>query len=319
MLLDEPVLRAAILDHLTQLTGTDLSGIEWFVPESISPDLARPDLEGMQVIDGESVPKLVVEMKFGARLDTGQIVAYVQNQSGRLKGASGAFVLLVPGLRRGEAERVLSESLSAQSATELPVAIGHGVVTWEEWLDVWEGAVEGVSQGPDSIAADVAQLRAMCVTLCDTFIAPFPSIEPAAWRDREQDLRHLIKDVSQAVTLPGERRLPARQMGWWWGRWVYTRAPRTESYLGLGVVPRFADAGDTPLWVLFDKHVDGFHEIRARLMNSPVGRDARLEEGGVWLPLTVPPKLAGLELIEAVTAQVREIIAVATQPSRAVG
>lgn len=48
-------------------------------------------------------------------------------------------------------------------------------------------------------------------------------------------------------------------------------------------------------------------------MNGPRGGRARHEEGSVWLPLMLPSEVAGLELVEAVTSQVEEIIAVTTK------
>lgn len=320
MLLDEPVLKDAILGHLTWVTGIDLSAVEWFVPESVYPDRARPDLEGMQVIDGETLPRLVVETKFAARLGVDQVDAYLRNQSDRLRGGPGAMVLVVPSARRREAERVVMESLDRLLETGRPLTgIGHAVVTWDEWLNVWVEAAEEASLGARSIAADVAQLQAMCATLCGTFIAPFESTVEPEWHKREEDLRHIVKDASQAVTRPGERLLPARDLGSFWGRWVYTRSPAKESYIGVGLVPQFADGGLGPLWVLVHKEADGFHQMRARLMNSHIGREARHDHGSVWVPLTLPPGTGGVELIEAVIAQVREIIAVITQSSEAIG
>lgn len=171
--------------------------------------------------------------------------------------------------------------------------VGHAVVTWDEWLDVWDDAAATVPWGPQSIAADVAQLRAMCATLSGHFIAPFSGPDLVGWREREGDLQQLVREVTRGLT--------------------------DHSYYAVAVVPRLAAVSGTPLWVLFHQQTDLFHLIRARILSSVAGRNARQDDGSLWLPLTVPEGLAGVELIESVTAQVREIVAVATQPDDDVG
>lgn len=312
MLLDEPVLKDATLAHLTDQTSVDLSGIGWFVPESIYPDRARPDLEGMEAHRGGVVPRLVVEMKFGAPLNTEQVLAYLRNQSARLAGEMGAFVLLVPSERRAEADRVLATSYEMWAGDVVRSPIRSAVITWREWLDVWQEAAASEIQGPRSIAADVSQLRAMCKTLSGTYVAPFDHSVESSWRDREEDLRDLVRGVSAAITpkRQGERLLPARSMGSFWGRWVYP-VDDTRIYLAVGLVPRFADQGQAPLWLHFPKQAESFEQIRARLLNSPIGSEVRHDGGSLWLPLTIPESIAGLDLIEALTTQVREVIGIA--------
>ena len=107
-------------------------------------------------------------------------------------------------------------------------------------------------------------------------------------------------------------------MGAFWGRYVYVW-PGRDSYYAVAVVPRLAAVGGTPLWVLFHQQTDLFHLIRARILSSVAGSNARQDDGSLWLPLTVPEGVAGVELIESVTAQVGEIVAVATQPDDDVG
>ncbi len=318
MLLDDPLLRQAMVEYLGRRTQVDLTGVEWFVPEVVHLDRARPDLEGMQVVEGEAVPRVVVEMKFGAGLGTEQIVAYLRNQDARLGSSPGAIVLLVPRQRRAEAERVLAASLDLWKGGLVDRDVGHAVVTWDEWLDVWDDAASTVPWGPQSIAADVAQLRAMCATLSGNFIAPFSGPDLVGWREREGDLQQLVREVTRGLTDPSSRLLPARDMGAFWGRYVCVW-PGRDSYYAVAVVPRLAAVGGTPLWVLFHQQTDLFHLIRARILSSVAGRNARQDDGSLWLPLTVPEGLAGVELIESVTAQVREIVAVATQPDDDVG
>ncbi len=163
MLFEDPPLKEAMLRHLEALTNTDLGSIEFFVPEVIHLEGGRPDLEGQ---DAGTRPLLVVEAKFGAVLHPAQVRSYLANQQSRLgPDVRGAFVLLVPPMRIQEAERVLDAALrDLQDQGFNTDFVGTTVITWEDWIGVWEEGVGDLTDA-DSLAGDLVQLRAMCMTL----------------------------------------------------------------------------------------------------------------------------------------------------------
>ena len=126
MLLEDEPLREAFVRDLEDRTGTDLNAVSYFVPEAVHEDGARPDLEGL---DDEGQPLIVVEAKFWAALEQGQVRSYLADQASRL-GASvqGVFVLLVPTSRVEEAQSVLNEATEGDFRLSVGDAdLGHVV------------------------------------------------------------------------------------------------------------------------------------------------------------------------------------------------
>jgi hypothetical protein len=110
MLLEDAVLRDAIVTHLSHVTGTDLPHARTFEAEAVQEDQSQPDLRG---IDCRGRPVVVVEAKFFALLRPGQVGSYLVAQARRLgTDASGALLLLVP---EAEVAADTGDSFSTQS------------------------------------------------------------------------------------------------------------------------------------------------------------------------------------------------------------
>jgi hypothetical protein len=112
MLLEDEPLREAFLRALEDRTGANLNAVSYFVPEAVHEDGARPDLEGL---DDEGQPLIVVEAKFWAALEQGQVRSYLADQVSRLgAGVQGVFVLVVPTSRADVAQGVLNEATQGE-------------------------------------------------------------------------------------------------------------------------------------------------------------------------------------------------------------
>lgn len=310
MMLTEPGLLSALQTRLGELTGIDLGDVEAIRAESIQEDGGRPDLEGL---DGDGRPVLMVEAKFTAALGKGQIRSYLRTQMKRLDGARrGVLVVLVPDVRRDYARQVVEEVLAERVAEDhAPYPSETTVVTWDEWLSWWEDATAGTDSGPDSVAADLVQLRALCLTLGGLVIPPLGAAATGAgWFEKERDFRSLVNKVTAALIPEGHGRLPMGSESGYGPRRYFPSGFRdadgkSRGYAALGVHAGFAAEGGSPLWIRFHRKTSHFEDIRARLLSSPVGLHARRDRRHLWLPLTVNPDLAGPELVEDLVAQVR--------------
>lgn len=309
VLLREPELRAATLDLITDRTGVDLSAVERFFAEVVADDRARPDLEGL---DEYADPLLVVEMKFGAHLGPSQLRAYLRNQAARLRAdRERVLVVLVPERRRAESVRVLESAVQtwATEVGDLAEQVRSTVVSWDEWLSVWEEAAPDDGD-PRSIAADVAQLRSLCDVLSGLVIEPFDiELANGEWLTRLDDLRRLSDAVSRRV---GEVNPMGDevQVGYLSRRYVLAGGPTPRTSLAIGVQARFAEEGMTPLWARIHNATPGYSKARSIVLNSPLGTAIREDHGHLWIPLILAPELSGPALIEMLETQVLAIKAV---------
>jgi hypothetical protein len=256
---------------------------------------------------------LVVEAKFGAALATGHVWSYLNDQEQRLGGDVGAFVLLVPANRFGEAERVLDAALrerTDEGASAYPIAAA--VVTWDSWLEAWNDAVRHLPSTSDSLAGDLVQLRELCLTMGGLVIPPLGGAALGeGWREREEDLRIFVDQVTARLSDPSSRKLPiVHEAGCDQLRYVPGGYPEPGSFCSVGLASRFADQGATPLWLRYHKITTHFREIRARIMTSAFAEDVRTDDGHLWLPLVVTGELAGHELVDHLVAHVRAVHAV---------
>ena len=157
--------------------------------ERLQDDGARADLVGL---DANSRPRVVIEAKFNAYLTPKQVRNYLDDQERLIGDASidRALVLLMPPSRVAEAENVLRQVRSERISEGLsPHTAGTGVLSWDAWIDHWELAVDDLPKTPDSIAADLVQLRAVCLALGGVVVPPFNSDSGAEWRQRGERAR----------------------------------------------------------------------------------------------------------------------------------
>ena len=305
MLLEDRLLRDALVRYLGEVTETDLSAVRWFEAERVHEDLARPDLEG---IDDRGRPVVVVEAKFDARLSTGQVRSYLNDQERRLGGEAGAFVLLVPASRFDYAGRVLEAALRERGDEgHAPYLIAAAVLTWDSWLEAWNDAVRHLPATPDSLAADLVQLRELVVTMGGLVIPPLDGAAAGeGWREREPDLRIIVDQVTTRLSDPSSRRPPiVHEVGYDPLRYAPGGYSEPGSSCSVGLASRFADQGATPLWLESAKLTPHFADIRARIMTSTFADDVLTDDGHLWLPLALPGDLAGPELVDHLVAEVR--------------
>jgi hypothetical protein len=308
VLLEEPHLREALVGHIGQAIGTELSAVESFQPELIHADGARPDLEGQ---DSLGRPLVVVEAKFGAILSSEQVEAYLADQEARLTdGARGALVLLVPSYRKPEAESLLG-ALSDR-ADSLSPEVATGAATWDEWLDALDESAQQLDPAErDAVRCDVRQLRALCATMRGVDVPPLKEVAKGVGMDeREGDLRRLVDEVTRRFRFPTGQLIPIgfeSEFGYY-RRYMPGGPDDPACCCSVGVLSGF---GDTPFWLRFHKDTSSFQEVANRIMASPLAEEAGGNGGHIWLPLRVSDDRSGEAILSELAAQIEAIQAVA--------
>lgn len=312
MLLEEPALRDALLRRLRVLIDTDLSAVASFQAEVVHDELGRPDLEGW---DGRGRPVVVLEAKFGARLEAAQLQAYMNHQVARLEGgARGALVVLLPSYRRPEAEAVLNTvGGDGDELTAATPSVFTAVLTWDELLDVWDEAVQELpADVRDAVMCDLRQLRELCKTMVGLDITPLGLVATGGdgWQDRENDLKRLVDEASSKFPYRS-RLLPLGIERWpgfdYYRRYLPARRPGAGQ-CSLGVV---GGLPGSPFWLRYHRDTPNFQTFAERIMASRFAAEARGDGGHVWLPLRVSADRSGATIVGELIEQIEAIRAVA--------
>lgn len=317
-LLRNDVLAQALLDEMERRAGVDLAAVSHFVTERSDAEAGRPDLEG---IDDQGRPLLLVEAKFGAPLTSGQLAGYLGHQERLLgEGCPAVLMALVPRSRAPEAERVLGQVVAARNAAgQTRTAISGIVVTWDDWLDLWDAALHPELPESRALSGDLLQLRALCEAQQALAIGP---LGDAAWREREGDLRRICDAVTRRIRdlhEPGFRVAPQQDELYGTVHFLSRRYfgsgldATQESAASIGIAVPFADQGGPPLWVRFHRVTPGFDTIKTRLKRSRFGVETRDDQGHVWVPLRFSADAAGPEILTELLAQVEEIRAIVAE------
>ena len=313
-LLEEQQLRDALLRRLGQVTETDLGAVASFQAELVHEDLGRPDLEGQ---DSLGRPLLVVEAKFGAALTVDQVRAYLSDQHGRLVGeVRGALVLLVPSYRKPEAEAVLRalENQADDPNASTP-SMSTAVVTWDEWLGVWnEAAHELPPPEQDVVLCDLAQLRGLCAAMVALDVPPLGlAATGREFHAREPDLHRLIVEVTARFRPASGRLIPigTEPEFSYYRRYIPGGLADPNCYCAVGVVGGRASEGRTPFWLRYHRKTSSFREVADRIMASRLAVDARGDGGHIWLPLRVSGDRSGAAIIDELADGIESIRAVA--------
>lgn len=305
-LLEEPLLRRATTDYLTERSGVALSEVERFVTEAVNLAGNRTDLEGL---DGSGKPRLVIEAKFSAHLPESQVAGYMADQAMRLRadGCSvpGLIVVLVPESRTLEAQRKLESAAAAHSAGVTGV-----VMNWTELITAWQQALKGEESATAGLRNDIDQLSSLFEALSGMVVAPLAQAAQGGggWRQRLDDLVKVI-DLVTAVMGPGN---PSGSDATLWHRryfesgYVDAQGHRVGA-AGAGIQYDFADEGTTPLWVRFHKATPGFAGIRDRLSVSIYREVLRHDHQHLWVPLTIDSDMPGSDLVADLVGQIKAI------------
>jgi hypothetical protein len=167
LLLDDQTARSAFLDLAGNTAAVDLVAVTAFERERPIAD-GQLDLQG---VDPQGRPRLIIEAKFGHMMGDRQMRRYLSHQREALSGTGhtddveGVLLLLVPQTRLQEAAAIMTHlgsrqsELSPNSVKVVPISL-----SWERCLDTIMDAVSAQNAGPVSVAADTAQLRALCGT-----------------------------------------------------------------------------------------------------------------------------------------------------------
>jgi hypothetical protein len=314
LLIEEPALRDALLRHLGEITGTDLSAVRLFQAELVQDDLARPDLVGW---DDRGQPLVVVEAKFGATLTPAQIRAYMTHQIAKMDaGTRGVLTVLVPSYRRPEAEAVLSTvGGDRDEPTAVNPSVSASVLTWDELLGVLEGtAAKVAADDRDAVMCDLRQLRALCNTMVGLDIPPLGPVAAGdgAWQDRQSDLKRVVDEASAKLH---EARLAPLGVERWPG-FDYYRRYLPPKRLGGGQCSVGVAGGlpGTPFWLRYHRETPNFPIFADRIMASRFAAVAGNIGGHLWLPLRVSADRSGATMIGELIKEIEAIRAVAEGP-----
>ncbi|MFC4628019.1 hypothetical protein ACFO6V_07235 [Promicromonospora alba] len=321
-LLQHPELAEPFLDWVRTTMQIDLhEDIVAFVPEAIDSTGKRPDIVG---IDAQGRPRLTVELKFEAKIDTRQIAAYRREQITHFgpDRHESATILVVPVKRLTEAADALGRitSLLPEAVREDDLLAGTGFAPWEEWIREWDRILDGLPQGPATVAADVVQFKALCRALLGSVMPPLGNAPAGGdWRDREKDILRLpdlvVSQLNYMLWHEGYERLSGAEFKVPYRRrrtiTISIKWPKTEA--DLGIRTDLGDAGQTPLWLRIRKSRYGNLElVRSRVASSRFGAHARNDAGHLWIPIAIPPDLGEDALIGSLTQEALAIVSVIT-------
>ncbi len=312
LLLDDRTARAAFLDVVGQTAGVDLSAVSAFERERPIAD-GQLDLQG---VDPQGRPRLIIEAKFGHTMSHEQMRKYLTHQvaaltgTGRTDPVEGVLLLLVPQPRLADAAAIMTHLASSQTEPTggaprvVPVSL-----SWEHCLNTVMAAVAPEDAGPVSLAADTAQLRALCTRLSaeSAPLTDLPEIE------QEAHLRHIVLDLLKDRVPRVAMRLAKDQDHRVFRYYAMAGENGSVYSIGLSSVYRTKE-DDTDVWLRFNKTTGDFAEIQKRIHRSALFEKSRAYRGHIWFPLEVDPALPGPELVDRLAEQVAVIVAAASRP-----
>ena len=131
------------------------------------------------------------------------------------------------------------------------------------------------------------------------------------WSGREEELCWVVREATKwhtKLTDPNRRSLPSGAgEGFDFRRYLYLEGPGPGTHIGVGIVGRFAAAGQTPVWLQLHSSTGAFATARHRIMTSVLAAQVREDDGHVWLPLGVTPDKQWQKLADQVIQEVAGI------------
>ena len=312
---------SALVGEVRKHTGVDIGESLAWIAEATQSDRGIPDLEA-HTADEHEVPWVKIEAKLGAELGDGQLESYVADLEQRNPGQS-ALLVLVPKTRKKKLAEttfeLLEELLGLSGLNPWPANDAHriavAVISWDELF-------EALAAGKDErLLFELEQLEAMYRTLIGDDIAELASAEELEhWREHETDLRIVVDRLTRRLTGDGkllplgtescEDARPDCEPVSYYRRYVCVPGPGKASCYSIGVRDSFArdeTSVVTPIWMRFHKDTGEFAHIEERIATL----DSVPSEGHRWLPLEVPLKASGEEMIESLIKQAKDILRVA--------
>ena len=300
--------RGALRDVLRS-GGSEIGPIARVATEVSGEKGGRPDLAGF---DEHGAERMLIEVKFWAGLQPGQPNAYLKRLIQSNATVPSALLFVAPAARletlwaevRRRAEAGEAEVSGASDLKSAVVGGGDCRLMLTSWAALLgRMAARAGESGESAVESDIRQLRGLANRMDEDAFLPLQSEEFAPqFPRRMRGLRRLIDDATYR----------GRKSGWisTKGLMVTPRRSGYGRYLRLfggagawfGVdFNRWAERGDTPLWVIFNKKqsVVSLDDIRRALqlpssdrhvaIHLPVGVEydavlaaviARLEEVG---------------------------------------
>ncbi len=273
--------RGALRDVLRS-GGSEIGPIARVATEVSGEKGGRPDLAGF---DEHGRERMLIEVKFWAGLQPGQPNAYLERLIQSNATGPSALLFVAPAARLetlwAEVQR-RAEAMEVESsgASDLKSAVVGGgdcrlmLTSWAALLG--RMAARAAEAGESAVESDIRQLRGLANRMDEDAFLPLQSEEFAPeFPRRMRGLRRLIDDATYR----------GRKSGWisTSGLMVTPRRSGYGRYLRLfgsagawfGVdFNRWAERGDTPLWVIFNKKqsVVSLGDIRRALQLSSSDR-----------------------------------------------
>lgn len=311
--------QSALADQIAAATGVRIGdSLTWRAEAHNELDGGKPDLEACTT---DRVPMVKIEAKLGAALDPGQLESYVSDLQSR--SPESAFLVLVPRRRTKEATDIVAEVFepfgpSPRQPKKYP-NVSIAVVSWDDVL----AKLGGIESG--RFRSEFEQFEAMYRVLSGGYIQPLAGPEELAeWRKREKDYVRLVEQVTRRLTThhnvlpmgvaPPEQASQGLEPKGYTRRYVCQPPGETESCFSIGVRDPF-DGNVSPIWLRFNKTTGYFRDIRDRLEASHLAPRLVRSGGHIWIPLDVPVGVDGIEMVNALVVQAKEIVRVAYQPN----
>jgi hypothetical protein len=316
-LLQDSDARLALAEAIQTLTGVKISDHLTWRAEVHQDDKGRPDLEACTA---EGIPTVKIEAKLGAALSPDQFRSYVTDLQNR--SPEGVLLVLVPQSRTGEAAKAVTTAFGLTGSgpwrpAEYP-GVAIRVVSWEDIL-VALGRAES-----DRFRHELEQFGAMYRVVNGCNIEPLAGAEElVAWRERETDFTNLVDRVTRLLTTHHrvypmavealEQDPEGLESKGYNRRYVCYPNGASSSCFSIGVRDPFAGS-QTPFWLRFHHKTPNFPVIRDRLGSSDLAPKLVKSGNDIWIPLDVPFRTGGEEMVDALVKQAKEVIRVAYHP-----
>ena len=294
------------LDELISTADFSVEPIERVTAEESIAKGARVDLVGY---DANDELRLLVEAKFWAPLDPGQITGYFS----LLKAdGPGVLLFLVPD---GRANHVWAQVLSEMEAAgrtvtkvvdeELRKAAAVSGTYKRVALIAWSQLLEQMEQGTaeQGVKSDIRQLMGLTQDQEGSGFEPLTKDASAKdFTERDAYFRKMITDVVDIGTRQGW----IRTEGLTWGvadgyRRRYLHLVGTSArWLGLGVEYRENLYDQTPIWMW--THKEDWHG-----KTLPVGTTERGSGRYCYTPVKLPHEAEYREVVQSIVSQLRNL------------